>query len=333
MRHGKVVTFGEVMMRLSTPGFARLTQAGSFDVVYAGAEANVAVSLAHLGVPAEHVTRFPENDLGAAAVRALRGHGVATERIVFGGERMGLYFLENGAAHRAARIVYDRAGSAFAHIAPGMVDWDGALAGAAWLHWTGITPAISQGAADVCLEALQAARRRGVTVSGDINYRRNLWQYGKTAREVMPALIQLTDAIVAGTGDLENCVGITGATYEEACQRAMEAYPNVRKVASTEREVISSSHNAISGVMWNGERLLRSKEYDLIPIVDRIGAGDAFMAGLIYGWMAGKDDQGALDFATAACAFKHAVEGDANLAAPAEIEALVRGENVGRLLR
>ncbi len=333
MRQGKVVTFGEVMVRLSTPGFARFTQASSFNVVYAGSEANVAMSLANFGIPAEYVTRLPDNDLGKAAVQTLQRQGVATQRVLFGEERIGVYFLENGATHRASRIIYDRAGSAFAHIRPGMVDWDSVLSDAAWLHWTGITPAISQGAADVCLEALQAAKRRGVAVSGDINYRRNLWQYGKTVREVMPALIELTDAIVAGAGDIENCVGITGQTYKEACQLAMKAYPRVSKVASTEREVISSSHNKISGVMWNGERLLRSKEYDLIPIVDRIGAGDAFMAGLVYGWVAGRDDQGTLDFATAACAWKHSVEGDVNLATSAEIEALMRGESVGKLLR
>src|SRR5690606_34655460 len=215
MKQGRVVTFGDVMLRLSTPGFARLTQANAFDVTYAGAEANVAASLANFGIPAAHVTRFPENDLGEAATRALRKHGVDTSFIVYGPERMGLYFLENGAMQRASRIVYDRFDSAFAHIRTGTIDWDAIFAGAGWFHWTGITPAISQGAADACMEALKAAARHGVPVSGDINYRRNLWQYGKTARDIMPALIEGCDVVIAGITDMENCAGVSGNTFEE----------------------------------------------------------------------------------------------------------------------
>jgi 2-dehydro-3-deoxygluconokinase len=329
----KVITFGEIMMRLSTPGFARFTQAENFNVLYAGSEANVAASLSHFGIPAAHVTRFPEHDLGQAATETLRRHGVSTEYIVYGPERIGVYFLENGAIHRASRIVYDRFNSAFANIKPGMLDWEVILKDASWFHWTGITPAISQGAADVCLEAIQTARKNGVAISGDINYRRNLWQYGKTAREVMPGLIEYTDVIVAGVADMENCVGISGDTFESACVAFKKKYPAVKKVATTERNSISSSHNKLKGILWNGTKIVESREYDLTHIVDRVGAGDAFMAGLIYGIIRKKDDQGTVEFATAAGAFKHTVEGDVNVATADEIEALVKGENIGKLLR
>jgi 2-dehydro-3-deoxygluconokinase len=279
------------------------------------------------------VTRFPNNDFGKAATQALRKQGVATDHILYGDERMGLYFLENGAMQRASRIIYDRFDSAFAHIKPGSIDWDSIMKQASWFHWTGITPAISKGAADVCLEALQAAKKNNVTVSGDINYRRNLWQYGKTAREIMPPLIELTDRVVAGITDFENCVGITGKTYEEACASMVKSYGNIKKITSTLRDSISSSHNRLSGILWSDGKLLKSKEYDLMPIVDRVGAGDAYMAGLIYGWLTYQDDLKTLEFATAAGAWKHSVEGDVNLATSMEIEALVSGENVGKLLR
>jgi 2-dehydro-3-deoxygluconokinase len=329
----RVITFGEIMMRLSTPGFARFTQVDSFNVLYAGSEANVASSLSHFGISTAHVTRFPENDLGKAATQTLRRYGVDTHYIVYGDERMGVYFLENGAMQRASRIVYDRFNSAFAHIKPGMVDWETILKDVSWFHWTGITPAISQGAADVCYEAIQVARKNNVTVSGDINYRRNLWQYGKTAREIMPALIESTDVIVAGITDMENCVGISGETFETACAAFKKAYPNTKKISTTERNSISSSHNVLKGLLWNGKQLFRSRAYDLTHIVDRVGAGDAFMAGLIYGVLRKKDDQSTIEFATAAGAFKHSVEGDVNLATAEEIETLVKGENIGKLLR
>ena len=329
----KVITFGEIMMRLSTPGFARLTQVESLNVLYAGSEANVCASLSHFGIPSAHVTRFPQNDLGQAATETLRRHGVDTQYIIYGEERMGIYFLENGAIHRASRIVYDRFDSAFANIKPGMIDWDLIMKDVSWFHWTGITAAISQGAADVCYEAIQTARKNGAMVSGDINYRRNLWQYGKTAREIMPALIESTDIIVAGIADMENCVGISDNTFSSACTAFTKAYPNAKKIATTERNSISSSHNELKGLLWNGKELLQSRIYDLTHIVDRVGAGDAFMAGLIYGSITKKTDQATIEFATAAGAFKHTIEGDVNVASVDEIEALVKGENIGKLLR
>jgi 2-dehydro-3-deoxygluconokinase len=329
---GKVVTFGEIMLRFSTQAFARFTQSTAFNLTYAGAEANVAVSLSHFGIPSAHVTRFPANDLGEAATQALRRYGVNTDSIIYGAERMGLYFLENGSMQRPSRIIYDRFDSAFSHINRSSIDWKEALKGAAWFHWTGITPAISQGAADCCLEGLAVARANGLTISGDINYRRNLWQYGKTARDIMPALIEQCDVVIAGLADMENCAGITGDSFEKACANFQTRFPKVKKIATTERISVSSSHNKICGTLWNG-KLLRSSEYDLTHIVDRVGAGDAFMAGLIYGEMTGMDDTRALEFAIAACALKHSVEGDVNLVSAAEVETLVKGENVGKLLR
>lgn len=329
----KVVTIGEIMMRLSTPGFTRFVQADSMDVVYAGSEANVAVSLSLFGLPAAHITRFPDNDLGRAATQALERYGVDVRHVAFGSERIGVYFLENGAMQRSSRIIYDRFNSAFANIRPEHVDWDSVLDGASWFHYTGITPAISQGAADVCLIGAKKARAKGIKVSGDINYRRNLWQYGKSAREVMPALIEQTDIVVAGTTDFENCAGIKGADFLDSCRRAMEHFPNIKKITSTHRESVSSSHNRMHAQLWDGKVNYTSQTYDLTHIVDRVGTGDAYMAGLIYGWLKNKSDQDTLEFAIAACALKHSVPGDVNLVTVAEVEALQSGENVGKLLR
>jgi 2-dehydro-3-deoxygluconokinase len=328
-----VVTLGEVLMRLTAPSFTRFTQAHQFQANYAGAEANVAVSLCHFGIQALHITRLPDNDLGHAASDSLRRYGVETKHIIFGNERMALYFMENGSMQRASRIIYDRFDSAFAHIKTGQIDWSEVFKNASWFHYTGITPAISQGAADVCLEAMQAARQMGLTISGDINYRRNLWQYGKSAQDIMPALISLTDIVIAAEADMENCCGISGDTFEHACMNMRKQYPAIRKITTTLRDSISATHNKISAIMWNGHQVLKSKQYDLAQIVDRIGTGDAFMAGLIYGHLKNKDDQATLDFATAACAWKHGIEGDVNLASAAEIENLVKGENIGKLLR
>jgi len=329
----RVITFGDIMMRLSTPGFSRFPQANQFNVLYAGSEGNVASSLAILGVPSSHVTRFPENDFGLAATQGLKKIGVDTRHIIYGEERIGIYFLENGSMQRSSRIIYDRFDSAFAFIRPGMINWEEVFKDASWFHWSGITPAISQGAADVCLEAVKTAKKKGITVSGDINYRRNLWQYGKTAREVMPSLIEQTDIVVAGIADMENSANISGDSFEGTCENFVKKFPEVKKITTTLRDSISSSHNKIAGLLWNGKESLQSKQYDLTHIVDRVGAGDAYMAGLIYGLLLGKDDSQSLEFATAACAWKHSVEGDVNLATVAEIEGLVKGENVGRLLR
>ncbi|MDQ3290022.1 MAG: sugar kinase [Bacteroidota bacterium] len=326
------------MMRLSTPGFARFSQATNFNVTYGGGEANVAISLAYFNIPAAHVTRFPDNDLGQAATALLRQHQVSTEHIIYGGDRLGLYFLETGAVARASKVVYDRADSAFAQLEPGMLNWEEILKNARWFHWTGITPAISAGAAQSCLEAVRVANKLGITVSADINYRKNLWQYGKKAYEVMPELVAGCDLIVSSIGDAADILQIKPAESESdpfvsVCQQIMQQYPRIKKIVNTKRGSINASHNTLSGMMWNGQELLQTPTHDMTHIVDRIGGGDAFMAGLIYGLLTYQDDQQALDFAVAASALKHTIEGDANLVTVAEVEPVMHGDSSGRLKR
>jgi 2-dehydro-3-deoxygluconokinase len=334
----KVVTFGEIMLRLSTPGFARFIQADQFNATYGGGEANVAISLAQLGIPAAHVTRFPDNDLGKAATGLLRRYGVQTHHIIFGGDRLGIYFLETGAISRPSKVIYDRANSAFAQLEPGMLNWEEIFKDAGWFHWTGITPAISEGAAQNCLEAIQTANKLGITVSADTNYRKNLWQYGKTAREVMPELVVGCDLILCSKGDAADMFGIEprredGSGFSSVCKQLQKKFPRVKKIINTKRESISASHNTLSGVMWNGEEMLKTPVHQITPIVDRIGGGDAFIAGLIYGLFTYKNDQKALDFAVAAAALKHTIEGDANLISADEVEPVMQGDSSGRLVR
>jgi 2-dehydro-3-deoxygluconokinase len=329
----KIVTLGEIMLRLSAPGNARLTQTQTLHVAYGGSEANVGISLALFGMTAEHVTAFPDNDFGVAAMQHLRKFGVITDHIQYTNDRMGVYFLEEGAMQRASRIVYDRFDSAFANIKSGSVKWEEVLKDASWFHWSGITPAISQGAADVCLQGIKAANKMGVTVSGDVNYRRNLWQYGKKVEEVMPALIKGTNIVVGGGGDIENCTGIQGDSFKDSCEKLMKEYKSVKKVFNTNRDSISASRNKISGKVFNGKEVLKSKEYDLTHIVDRVGTGDAFMAGIIYGALNDMSDQDSLEFGVAAGVLKHSVEEDVNLVSVKEVESLVRDENVGKLMR
>ncbi|MEI9921151.1 MAG: sugar kinase [Bacteroidota bacterium] len=330
----KIVTLGEIMLRLSAPGNSRLTQTQTFHVAYGGSEANVAISLSLFGMTSEHVTAFPDNDFGVAATQHLRKFGVITDHIQYMvNDRMGVYFLEEGAMQRASRIVYDRFDSAFAHIKSGSVKWEKVFKDASWFHWSGITPAISQGAADVCLQAIQAANKMGVTVSGDVNYRRNLWQYGKKVDEIMPALIKGTNIVVGGSGDIENCTGIKGDSFKDSCEKLMKKNKLVKKVFNTNRESISASRNKISGKVFDGNEVFKSKEYDLTHIVDRVGTGDAFMAGIIYGMQNKMSDQEALEFGVAAGVLKHSVEEDVNLATVKEVEALVKDENVGKLMR
>ena len=343
----KVVTFGEIMLRLATPGNLRFTQAGEYTATFGGGEANVAVSLANYGLSPEFVTRVPRNDIAESCLRELHKYGVGTSYVVYGGERLGIYFLETGAVARPSKVVYDRTHSAVADIRPGMIDWDSVLSGADWFHWTGITPALSQGAADVCLEAVRAANRLGVTVSTDLNFRKNLWKYGKTAAEVMPALVEGCDIILCNEEDAEQVFGIkpegfdaaaTGgrvdaAGFESVCRQLMERFPRAKKVIVTLRGSVNANHNTWSGVLWNGGRLLQAPTYDITHIVDRVGGGDSFMGGLIYGLLTFGDDQRALDFATAASCLKHTIYGDFNLVTVSEVEALMKGDGSGRVSR
>ncbi|MCX7680674.1 MAG: sugar kinase [Anaerolineae bacterium] len=342
----KVVTFGEIMMRLSPPGFLRLAQARSFDVLYGGGEANVAVSLAHFGVPVDYVTRLPNNELGDACIQFLRQYGVGVDKIVRGGERLGIYFLEMGAMQRGSKVIYDRAHSAIATIERGMIDWQQVFADADWFHWTGITPAISAGAADVCLEALQVAREMGLTVSCDLNYRKNLWRWGKKAGEVMPELVAYCDIAVGNEEDADQVFGIKAPEtdvsagkveaekYRYVCEELARRFPNLKTIAITLRGSISASHNTWSGVLWQAGDFYVAPLYDLTHIVDRVGGGDAFVGGLIYGLRTyGQDLQKALNFAVAASCLKHSIFGDFNMVTVAEVERLMAGEASGRVSR
>ncbi len=327
-----VVTVGEVMLRLSVPHHERFAQANQFQVHYAGGEANVAVALAQMGQKAIHVTCFPQNQLGQAARSELARWGVDTDHIYFEKGRMGVYFLENGAMQRASSIIYDRKDSAFALWEGKEINWDKILNGVDYFHWTGITPAISQKAADLLKTGLQEANRKGVQVTADINYRKNLFDYGKTPKEVLSSLIPYVQVVVGGLSGIENATGIQAANFEEACWKVKEQYPNVEMIADTTRTIVSSSVNRLSGSLWNGVDFFHTQEYELSHIVDRIGGGDAFMAGLIYG-LAHFDQQKAIEFATVAGVLKHSVPGDALLCSVEEIEDVWSGNQVGKLKR
>ena len=344
----KIVTFGEIMLRLATPGYLRFSQAGELTATFGGGEANVAVSLVNYGMDVEFVTRLPENDIAQACVKDLRKHGVKTDNIIYGGTRLGIYFLETGAVARASKVIYDRAHSAVSEIEPGMIDWDKVFEGAEWFHWTGITPAISQGAADVCLEAIKAANRRGLTVSCDLNYRKNLWKYGRTAAEVMPELVEGCDVILGNEEDAEKVFGIKpegfdatatagdvhAAEFESVCVQLMRRFGKAKKVIITLRGSINANHNTWGGVLYDGKTLYQSPRYDITHIVDRVGGGDSFMGGLIYGLMTHPgDDQYALDFAAAASCLKHTIYGDYNEVSVSEVENLMKGDGSGRVSR
>jgi len=345
----RVVTFGEVMLRLNPPGFERILQTPKFEATFGGGEANVAISLANYGVDATYVTVLPANPIGDACVAWLRGFGVDTLQIVRGGERMGIYYLEAGANQRASKVIYDRANSSIASAQPGCLDWDEIFAGAGWFHITGITPALSQSAADLSLEAVRAAKEKGLTVSCDYNYRNKLWKYGKSAPQVMTELVRYADVGIANEEDCQRSLGIQVAAgdweaavekgqldptkYRALCQKVFEAFPNLKLQAITLRESYSASHNGWSACLFNGESFYLSTQYDITHIVDRVGGGDAFAAGLIYGLISSMEEEQALDFAVAASCLKHSIPGDVNLVNVEEVKKLMSGEASGRVQR
>ena len=344
----KVVTFGEIMLRLSPPGFLRFSQANSFDIVYGGGESNVAVSLANYGIPVDFVTRLPKNDIGDCALMELRKRDVNTQNIIFGGDRLGIYFLETGAVSRGSKVIYDRAYSSISEIEPGMIDWELVFDGASWFHWTGITPAISQSAADVCLEAVKVASEKGITISTDLNYRAKLWKYGVEPEAIMTELTSYCDIILGNEEDSEKHFGIKpegldittqahdvkAEAFLSVCQQMMVKFPKVKKVIITLRGSISASHNTWAGVLYDGEIMLQSPQYQITDIVDRVGGGDSLMGGLIYGLLKyPEDDQNALNFAVAASCLKHTIRGDANLVTVEEVQKLMGGDSSGRVAR
>jgi 2-dehydro-3-deoxygluconokinase len=338
----KVVTFGEIMMRLATPGRLRFSQAKELELTYGGGEANVAVSLATFGLDARFVTRLPVNPFGDGAVNVLRSHGVDTSYVARGGERIGIYFLETGASQRASVVVYDRAGSAVSQVGPGEFDWARVFDGADWFHFTGITPALGPEVAAATAEACRAAKEAGLTVSCDLNYRKKLWTPAQ-AQETMTGLMEWVDVGIGNEEDADKVFGIkaegadisgghvSGAGYEQVARTLAERF-GLKSVAITLRESRSADENGWSAMLLHEGRALQSRKYD-VRIVDRVGGGDSFAAGLIYGLLSGKTGQEALEFAVAASCLKHSVSGDFNLVSLAEVEALVKGDASGRVQR
>jgi 2-dehydro-3-deoxygluconokinase len=341
---GRVVTFGEIMLRLAPPGFERFLQTPRFVASFGGAEANVAVALASLGVDAAFVSVLPTNPIADAAVAELRRFGVDTSPVLRAPGRLGIYYLEAGANQRPSRIVYDRDYSSMTLAKPGDIPWPRVLEGAAWFHISGITPALSSSAADLALAALRQARAAGVTVSCDLNYRKNLWKWGQTAREVMPELVKSTNVLIANEEDVQVALGIEAEVdvqsgqldrqqYEKLAGRVLSTYPNLQAIAITLRESFSASHNGWSACLHDGQKFLTSRRYEITHIVDRVGAGDCFAAGLIHGMLNGLPAQESLEFAVAASCLKHSIPGDFSRVTAAEVSALLKEGGSGRVQR
>jgi 2-dehydro-3-deoxygluconokinase len=346
--HPRIVTLGEIMLRLKPPGFERFFQSPVLEATFGGGEANVAVSLAQFGLEAAFVTALPENAIGQACIAFLKGKDVDTSLILRRGERIGIYYLEAGANQRPSKVVYDRANSAMATISPAEMGWNKIFEGAHWFHITGITPAISETAAELALHAVKQAKRRDISISCDYNYRKNLWKYGKHAPEVMTELVKYVDVGIANEEDCQRSLGISvGGEWETAistgelntnkyralCEKVMQTFPNLKYQAITLRESYSASHNGWSACLHNGKEFFLSPRYDIRNLVDRVGGGDSFSAGLIYGLVTGMQDQQALNFATAASCLKHSVPGDMNLVGVEEVQRLASGDVSGRVQR
>ena len=345
----RVITLGEIMLRLKSPQAERLFQSPHLEATFGGGEANVAISLALFGLDTALVTALPGNQIGDAARAELLRRGVDTSHIARNGKRLGIYFLEAGANQRPSLVIYDRDHSAMAEAGPATFDWESVFAGADWFHISGITPALSQSAADLSLHAVREAKARGVTVSCDYNYRGKLWNYGKKAPDVMRELVRQVDVGIANEEDCQLSLGITAdeaqgdrhpvrrelglSRYQQLCERMFAEFPNLRYQAITLRESHSASHNGWSGCLSNGRQFFVSTKYDLTHIVDRVGAGDSFAAGFIYGLATGMGEEETLNFAVAASALKHTIPGDLNLVTLAEVHRLLAGDATGRVQR
>jgi len=338
----RVVTFGEIMLRLSPPGYQRFVQATSFDAIYGGGEANVAVSLANYGCEAHFVTKVPSHEIGQCAVNALRALGVHTEFIARGGDRLGIYYCESGASQRPSKVIYDRANSSISQVGPGQFDWDAILSGASWFHFTGITPALGDGPAAATLEAVKAAKRLGIKVSADLNYRKKLWSPEK-ANAVMSGLMEYVDVAIGNEEDAEKVFGIkAGASDVTRGELSHEGYREVarelvkrfgfEKVAITLRESLSASDNNWSGMLYDGSEFYVSRKYN-VHIVDRVGGGDSFAGALIYALLEEMSGQQAVEFAAAASCMKHSIIGDFNMVGVSEVRTLAGGDASGRVQR
>ena len=338
----KVVTFGEIMLRLSTERFLRFSQAKTFGATYGGGEFNVAVSLNNLGVPAEFVTCLPPNEIGDTTLKQIKKLGIGHENIIRRGDRLGIYFLETGAGTRASNVVYDRAGSSMATLEEGIFDWKKIFEGATWFHWSGITPAISEQAALECLTAIKVASEMGLMISTDLNYRSKLWKWGKEPHEVMPELLKYSNLIL---GDIDSALLMLGKnkvqpnnqnekTLPVLYDQLFELCPNLKQVATTLRYSVSASHQRIGGILYDGQTIYKASIKEVTPVVDRVGSGDAFMGGLAFGLIDNPEDkQRAIDIAVASCCLKHTIYGDYNLVSLSDIENFLDGEHTGKVSR
>lgn len=340
----RVLTFGEIMLRLRAPGHERFFQSNRMEATFGGGEANVAVSLANYGMDAEFFTVLPDNDMGSHCISELRKFGVDTKKILRAPGRMGIYFLEAGANQLPSKVIYDRAYSAIAMAKPGDVDWDKVFQGVEWFHITGITPAISQSAMELSLESVKAAKEKGITVSCDLNYRKNLWKYGKKASQVMREMAKYVDVAIANEEDVQKSLEITVDVNVESGQldrekyralgdKVLEAYPNMKMIAITLRESHSADWNGWAACLNDGKNFYVSKKYEIRDIIDRVGGGDSFAGGLIYGLNHCKDKQSALEFAVAASCLKHSIIGDFNRVSVSDVEKLMGGDGTGRVQR
>ena len=337
----KYLTFGEIMLRLRAPGHERFFQSNMMEATFGGGEANVAVSLANFGEDAAYLTVLPKNALGDECIRELRRFGVDTKRVVRGEGRMGIYFLEAGANQLPSKVIYDRANSAIALAKPGDIDWDKAFEGVDWFHITGITPAISESAMELSLESVKEAKKRGITVSCDLNYRKNLWKYGKAASEVMRELAKYVDVAIANEEVVQKSLGITvdvdvasgeldREKYRKLGDKVLEQYPDMKLIAITLRESHSADWNGWAACLNDREHFYVSKKYEIRDIIDRVGGGDSFAGGLLYGLNHYEDKQAALEFAVAASCLKHSIIGDFNRVGVSDVEKLAGGDGSGR---
>lgn len=340
----KTVTFGEIMMRLTPPGKEVILQTPNLVATPGGAEANVAVSLANYGERVSYVTALPENPIADAIVAELKGFNVNTDNILRSGDRVGTYYTQTGSVMRPSKVIYDRAHSAISEVKPGDFDWDAIFEDTKWFHVTGITPAIAEGTAEVTMEALKKCKEKGITVSCDLNYRKKLWKWGKPAVEVMAEVAKYVDVMIANEEDCQKCLGIeldvdvtSGSLdtekYRALASKVMELYPNVKYLAVSLRESVSADHNNWSGVLATKDGFFQSKKYNITHIVDRIGGGDSFGAGLIYGLNHLEGEQAAIEFAIAASALKHTIYGDFNRVALQDVLTLMGGDASGRVQR
>jgi 2-dehydro-3-deoxygluconokinase len=346
---GRIVTFGEVMLRLKAPGHERLLQSTQLEATFGGGEANVAVSLAQFGQDVMYITALPRNPISDACVNYLRGKGVDVSQVIHTGERIGIYYYEAGANQKPSRVLYDRYHSSIMDVSPDAFDWRKILEGAAWFHVTGITPALSASTAEITRLAMETAQKMGVKVSFDYNYRKNLWRYGKTAQEVMTLLVGHVDIGIANEEDCQLSLGVTVASngwlqdidsgqidinkYQSLCKKVVATFPNLKYQAITLRASNSADRNGWAACLYNGNNFFVSNHYKISDIVDLVGTGDAFAAGLIYGMMNGMQDQDALEFAVAASCLKHSIPGDINLSTVDEVKQLLADDGSGRIKR